>query len=260
LGGAIVVDWDEASAGIRVPKTAELVARHLRRQIVRGELKDGDFLPSESAIIERYQISRPTLREAFRILESESLINVRRGARGGARILAPTSEAAARYAGSVLQFEGATLSDLLAARGIIEPPAIGLMAAQSTRDAVKLLRATVQEAELSSIDPLIMVKCENDFHHQVVRLSGNQTLTLLSRIIDHILDQATVTYVASNSTDEATRSKHLTKAQRSHEKLVDMIEARDAAGAEEFWRRHLLYGGQALLKGLNIESAIDVME
>ena len=67
---------------MRVPKTAELVAGHLRAQIVRGELRDGDALPPEMELVERYGISRPTLREAFRVLESEALISVRRGARG----------------------------------------------------------------------------------------------------------------------------------------------------------------------------------
>src|SRR5580704_2051753 len=71
---------------IRVPKTAELVAAELRRKIVRGELAEGDALPSEAALMADFAVSRPTLREAFRVLESESLISIRRGARGGARV------------------------------------------------------------------------------------------------------------------------------------------------------------------------------
>src|SRR5258706_4139651 len=70
----------------RVPKTAELVARDLRSKIVRGELKDGDTLPSEGELVTRYSVSRPTLREALRILESEALLTVTRGSRGGPRV------------------------------------------------------------------------------------------------------------------------------------------------------------------------------
>ena len=70
---------------IRVPKTAELVADRLRRQIIRGELREGDSLPPEADLMAAYGISRPTLREAFRVLESEGLIDVHRGSRGGAR-------------------------------------------------------------------------------------------------------------------------------------------------------------------------------
>ena len=75
----------EVGARLRVPKMAELVAGDLRRRILRGELVENDALPSESALMQRFGVSRPTLREAFRVLESESLISVRRGAHGGAR-------------------------------------------------------------------------------------------------------------------------------------------------------------------------------
>src|SRR3954454_24717649 len=57
---------------VLVRKTAELVARSLRRQIISGELGQGEALPPESALMEQFGVSRPTLREAFRVLESES--------------------------------------------------------------------------------------------------------------------------------------------------------------------------------------------
>ena len=47
---------------------AELVADHVRRQIVRGELVEGDALPSEAELMQRFGVSRPTLREAYRVL------------------------------------------------------------------------------------------------------------------------------------------------------------------------------------------------
>ena len=64
---------------LRAPKTGELIATYLRRQIVRGELRPGETLPAESQLMEQFSVSRPTLREAFHILEAETLISVRRG-------------------------------------------------------------------------------------------------------------------------------------------------------------------------------------
>ncbi|MET9089695.1 GntR family transcriptional regulator, partial [Streptomyces sp. NPDC004237] len=117
---------------VRVPKTAELVAARLRRMIVRGELAEGESLPSETALMEQFAVSRPTLREAFRVLESESLINVRRGARGGARVQIPEGTVAARYAGVVLEYRGTTLKDVYDARTVIEAPCAGLLAERRT--------------------------------------------------------------------------------------------------------------------------------
>jgi GntR family transcriptional regulator, transcriptional repressor for pyruvate dehydrogenase complex len=85
-----------------------LLAARIRGQIVRGELKEGDRLPSEIELMERFGVSRPTLREAFRILEAEDLISVKRGSRGGARVTQPSLSVAARYVGLLLQLQGAT--------------------------------------------------------------------------------------------------------------------------------------------------------
>ena len=74
---------DETSS-IRVPKAAELVANRIRRAIVTGKLMDGQSLPSESRLMEEFQVSRPTVREGIRVLESLGLVTVGRGARGGA--------------------------------------------------------------------------------------------------------------------------------------------------------------------------------
>src|SRR5436309_3200194 len=85
-------------AHVRVPKSAELVAQALRMRIVRGHLQEGDGLPPENVLMQQFGVSRPTLREAFRILESEQLITIHRGARGGGRVHAPGDDAVARYA------------------------------------------------------------------------------------------------------------------------------------------------------------------
>src|ERR1700722_2647023 len=123
---------------VRVPKAAELVAAHVRRQIVTRQLHEGDALPSETALMAEFNIARPTLREAFRILESEGLITVRRGARGGARVQEPSTDVAARYAGFVLQHRGVTLDDVLDARLIVEAPAARMLAGR--RDRVSLAK------------------------------------------------------------------------------------------------------------------------
>ena len=68
-----------SGAPVRSPKTAELVAGTLRRMVVDGQLKEGDFLPNEAELMTHFGVSRPTLREAVRVLESERLVEVRRG-------------------------------------------------------------------------------------------------------------------------------------------------------------------------------------
>ena len=115
-------------APIRSPKTAELVAGTLRRMVVDGQLKEGDFLPNEAELMSHFGVSCPTLREAVRVLESERLVEVRRGSRTGARVRVPGPEIVARPAGLLLELSGATIADVMVARAAVEPMAVRLLA------------------------------------------------------------------------------------------------------------------------------------
>jgi DNA-binding FadR family transcriptional regulator len=67
----------------RLREKPQRIADELRRLIVSGELSEGDSLGHEPELIERFGVSRPSLREALRILEAEGLISVMRGMLGG---------------------------------------------------------------------------------------------------------------------------------------------------------------------------------
>ncbi len=124
-----------SGTAVRSPKTAELVAGTLRRMVVEGQLKDGDFLPNEAELMAHFGVSRPTLREAVRVLESERLVEVRRGSRTGARVRVPGPEIVARPAGLLLELSGATIADLLTAKSGIEPMAARLLAESGSVEA-----------------------------------------------------------------------------------------------------------------------------
>jgi GntR family transcriptional repressor for pyruvate dehydrogenase complex len=113
---------------LREPKMADRVATVLRRMFIRGEITEGTMLPPESELMERFGVSRPTLREAFRVLESESLIQVQRGVRGGARVTRPRRETLARYAGLILEYEGVKVKDVYDARATLEVPMVEQLA------------------------------------------------------------------------------------------------------------------------------------
>jgi GntR family transcriptional repressor for pyruvate dehydrogenase complex len=83
-----------APTPVHVPKAAELVAEALRARILRRQLLPGDRLPAESALMEQFGVSRPTLREALRLLEAQELLEVRRGARGGGVVRQPSTRPA----------------------------------------------------------------------------------------------------------------------------------------------------------------------
>src|SRR5690606_28810121 len=132
---------DDGADDVRIPKAAELVAQRVRKAIATGEMKDGDSLPSETELMAKFKVSRPTVREGIRILESEGLIRVSRGARGGGRVIGPDHGIVARAAALALQTQGVTIADLYEARTLIEPPAARLAAERRPKEAAAALRA-----------------------------------------------------------------------------------------------------------------------
>ena len=160
----------------RAPKTAELIAIHLRRQIVRGELKPGETLPPEMQLVGQFGVSRPTLREAFRILEAETLLSVRRGSRGGAQVMSPDVSVAARNIGLLLQIQGTTIDDVYQARMISEPPCAALLAKRRTQqdiddltEVVEKLKAEVAARETFVPDPDTWSRLTYRFHELILQ-------------------------------------------------------------------------------------------
>lgn len=223
----------------RVPKTAELVAAHLRRQIVRGELLEGEMLPTESALMAQFSVSRPTLREAFRVLESEGLITVRRGTQGGARVHVPSVPVAAKYAGLVLQHAGATLAGVLEARTLIEPPLAAYIAARSDRKkSARALRKYLKENALSPADPNYTLEFHG-FNRLLMSMTGNEAIVLVTSMLEAIADEAAIRLGQRYDPADTRIARLVDQVGRTRRKLADLIEAGDADAAEQLWRRHL---------------------
>jgi DNA-binding FadR family transcriptional regulator len=225
------------SGAVRLPKVAQLVAGEIRRRIISGDVQAGDPLPNEAELTALFGVSRPTLREALRLLESDGLIEVKRGVRGGPRVRVPDAGVTARHAGLLLQMRGATLEDLIGARMIVEPAAVRALAQRASKADVKALREA-HEAELGAGDDYEANAHQATlFHALLVELVGNQTLTLLNELLIGIQDMQNRTVVERLGDDEARAV--VAKARREHEHVIELIEQGDAAGAEAAWTRHL---------------------
>jgi DNA-binding FadR family transcriptional regulator len=248
----------DVASPVRVPKTAELVASHLRRRIVLGELKEGDALPPESALMEQFGVSRPTLREAFRVLESEALISVRRGARGGARVHIPDGDVAARYAGLVLQFRGTTLADVYAARSAIELAALDAMRPRVTKAALKPLRENLELMDESIDDPERTILLQEEFHRLIVEIAGNQTLHIFEQMIHHIIELHGTAYVA-RWTGSPQQARWAIAGGRTHHKVVDLLQKGDFDAAIDLWRRHLDEASETVLHGVDAKTVLDLL-
>lgn len=244
---------------VRVPKTSELIAAQLRREIVRGAVQPGEKLPPETQLMEQFGVSRPTIREAFRILETERLIVVRPGSRGGAQVVPPDLTVAARYFGLLLQFAGVTIDDVYEARKVAEPVCAGMLAQRRTDQDIADLAGVIAEIESAieaasakgedgrAPDPVLWSRLTHRFHELIMQRSGNKTLALQAAVLHDIVATHTELRV-SRSFDRTESPERFRRAVRAYKKLLTLIEARDADGAERLWRSHMESAAVYLLK------------
>jgi GntR family transcriptional regulator, transcriptional repressor for pyruvate dehydrogenase complex len=235
-----------AFSTVKVPKAGELVAAHLRRQIIRGELGEGDQLPPESVLMEEFGVSRPTLREAFRILEAEGAITVRRGVHGGARVQMPDIRVAARQVGMVLQYRGVLLSDVYEIRAVLEPGAARMAAERRTPEDIVALEEVVERHRVTMGDTSASFAADNDFHRLIVEISRSETLQVLSAMVTDIIREGDKSF--ADGDHDPVRERELVEiAVRSHSRLVEHIRNRDGEKAERIWRKHLVESAKVVL-------------
>jgi DNA-binding FadR family transcriptional regulator len=245
---------------VHLPKMAEIVAADLRGQIIAGQLREGDPLPPEDQLMGDAGVARTTVREALRILESEGLLVVRRGAGGGARIRTPSVSNVARYIGLVLQSDGATLRDLYDARLTLEGPAAGMLASTPDREEiVAALRKALADEEAVLDKPVELSRAYGRFHQLIVRLSGSQTFESLAAVCNRIIQVHADRFMSSRGqyTDPKLAGD---AAHRAHQRFVELVAVGAAQDAEDLWRRHLAAGDTALLADPEVNSVLDLLE
>jgi GntR family transcriptional regulator, transcriptional repressor for pyruvate dehydrogenase complex len=219
---------------LHAPRLAALVAGELRRRILAGELADGAQLPKQEQLLSEHGVSAPTLREALRILESEGLVRVRRGKRGGAVVYRPTSATAAYAIAKVLEADDVALADVALALQALEPVCLELAARREDRHAaVSRLRALHEQAVAAFDDPERYRSLSHELHKGFVEASGSETLALLVGALEalwlaHARERA-------KPVAEEVRRSHLA----AHAAIIEAVERGDAEAARRLAREHL---------------------
>nr|WP_255426518.1 FCD domain-containing protein [Pseudonocardia sp. C8] len=123
-------------------------ARRIMRDFLDRGLRPGDALAGEATLVERYGVSRGTLREALRLLTHLGAVTVKVGPFGGPRLTTPGPDVVGSALGMVVQFRGATLQTVFEARLAIDPAVAALAAVH--RDDTDLAALDASVAALAS--------------------------------------------------------------------------------------------------------------
>lgn len=194
----------------RVLKTSERVALEIVQDIVERGRAPGDRLPQESEMLAHYRVSRSSLREALRLLETQGLLAIRPGAGAGTVVCQPEPYNLGRTMTLYFHMGNVTYDELLDTWKMTEP-LVAELAARNPDEAARreALEPYLAEADIAKPEAKAIPAGQN-FHSAVARLTGNRALELVSRAIgsivsEHILQLKTRTQLETFIIDDHAR-------------------------------------------------------
>lgn len=234
---------------VRQPRVAEIVADALRQRIISGDLPDGSSLPKQDELIEEFGISKPSAREAFRILETEGLVTVQRGNVGGAVVHLPKPDSVAYTLSLVLQARQVTLEDVGLALQQIEPICAALCAGRPDRDkaVVPALRTAHEHlsralsAPVDERDEQEVTSASRSFHEAIVETCGNETMIAFAGALERVWSAHERSWSARAAQAGSFPEPRLgVSALKEHAEILSAIETGDSDMAARAARRHLV--------------------
>ncbi len=170
---------------------SEDVALEIRRRLERSDLRPGDRLGSEAELAAEFGVSRPTLREALRLLSATHLIRASQGRNGGIFVASTPNEGMGRNVSESIELmlaaESVSLCELVEARLFLEVPLAGLAARHGDDDVVAALEQAIADAEGQSPGTPPFDEADARFHRVLARAAGNDLLVAFTSWILDVL-------------------------------------------------------------------------
>lgn len=219
---------------VRVSRASSDIVRQVQASIADGKLAPGDRLPSEKELSEQFGLSRTTIRDALRVLESQGLVEIKVGAGGGTFVASPSDQPLSQVLTNMLRLHGITTAELVEARMAIEISIVNYAAERATPEdiqrmgqAVELARAGYAKGEARFTPHSV------DFHVALAQAAKSRALLY------------TVTAFRAPFYETLDRllpdEEMALRAIKDHQELLDAIAARDASRARQVMRAHIFF-------------------
>lgn len=226
----------------------ESIVTQIEEAIFRGELRPGERLPSERDLTTEFAVSRATVREALRVLESSGLIQSRQGdPTGGAEVKKFSPDILNRSLTAMVHLEQFDLTDLVQFRMAIEGSATFLAAVCHTPE--QLTRMEVAHADMASAVDRGYEKfsqADVDFHHTVAEAANSGLL----RVTNDVAKGVVKNLIEIKFTAAAATKELMMDSCNRHERVLNAIRDRDGQRASALAQRDILdHFGQFIPEG-----------
>jgi DNA-binding FadR family transcriptional regulator len=195
-----------STAQRRSLKTSEIVALDIVRDIVGRQLKPGDRLPLEAEMLVQYGVSRTSLREALRLLETQGLITIRPGPGAGTLVAEPSPRNLGRTMTLYFHLANVSYDELLRTWVLTEPVLAELAAANP--DAEKRKRLMTPHLAPGGDGKMVAISTGLEFHDAVAELADNKALAITYRAIGFIVSDHMLVHKDRTSMEQFIVDEH----------------------------------------------------
>ena len=227
---------------MKYPRLGEIVAASLREKIVSGEIADGSRIPNLDCLVDDFEVSSASVREALRILENEGLITVRRGKVGGATAHAPNEQSAAYMLGLVLQSRGVAVTDVASTLITLITMCATMCASREDRalTVIPNLSKAHEEAKAAlNEDGSQFERPSRKFHAELVDCCGSPSMVLVTHTLESLWSEQQEAWSRRILEDESPDPRLRLEGLRAHGAVLDAIARGDVAETGRIVRQHL---------------------
>lgn len=237
----------EKAPPAKAKRAFEAIVEWIEQAIASGGLKAGDRLPGERELVTRFDVSRSSVREAMRVLESTGLVAARPGDPRGAVILAPTAAPLRKMMTRLTQSSSTSLADLLIYRMTLESAANSLAASRRTADdLLRLEKAMARMRQALRLGQQEFGQADLDFHDIVAQASGNTMIQVSGEAVRQSIEELITSAIRDSGDDRQLMMRTIAH----HGDVFEAIRDQDAHRAEHLARSSLFeYYGHLLQDG-----------
>ena len=172
---------------VKSEKISELILQQIKDAILSGTMKPGDRLPSERELVNRFQASRISVREALKSLETSGLLKIKPGS--GVFVAEVNSKAISRSLSSMLRIQRSSFNELTEARIVFEPSIARLASEKITPEDFLKMEENIQQAvaSINSNSPTFALDIE--FHSIIAEATHNPVITLTMKTFFDVLKE-----------------------------------------------------------------------
>lgn len=215
----------------------ERVVEQVELALLRGELKAGERLPSERELMKQLAVSRSTVREALRVLESHGVVRSRPGDPHGPVVLASGPAPLRKSLLRLATGDGVSLSELLQFRLLLEGPSAFLAAElRSDRDlaAMDAAIAVMRQSANKGLDEF--AGADVDFHDAMARASGNRMIRVCAEVVRGVA----LNLITEKMKEHQAPRELMDSWVSRHEAVLDAIRRQDGRLASRLMQRDIL--------------------